>query len=222
MISCAHVPVPNAPPANKFAESVQFFTALLVGIGRNRMYAALEASHMPLGEQDLGDQYEQHHRRVFELCRCLLNSSDAAEDATHEVFVRAYRKKSTQDTSRPVLNWLLGIARHYCIDVLRRRAKDKRLFHPESSESFDPPSSQPSPLVQLLSDEAGKQVRKALRTLPDKYRVPLVLAYCNQLSYAEIAMTLGVDSNAVATLLFRGKRRLRERIERERRSGLPQ
>ena len=182
------------------------------------MYVALEASHMPLGEQDFGDQYEQHYRRVFELCRYLLNSYDVAEDATHEVFVRAYRKKSTQDTSRPVLNWLLGIARHYCI---RQRAKDKRLFHPEASESFDPPSSQPGPLVQLLSDEAGKEVRKALRTLPDKYRVPLVLAYCNQLSYAEIAVTLGVDSNAVATLLFRGKRRLRERIERERRSGLP-
>ena len=176
---------------------------------------------MSLVEQDFGDQYEQHYHRVFELCQYLLNSYDAAQDATHEVFVRAYRKKSTHDASRPVSNWLLGIARHYCIDMFRRRAKDKRLFHPEASESFDPPSSQPGPLGQLLSDEAGKEVRKALRTLPDKYRVPLVLAYYNQLSYAEIAVTLGVDSNAVATLLFRGKQRLRERVEKERRSGLP-
>ena len=186
------------------------------------MHSALEASHVPFGEQDFGDQYERHYRRVFELCRYLLNSYDAAEDATHEVFVRAYRRKSTLDTSRPVSNWLMGIARHYCIDVLRRRAKDKSLFHPEAPESFDPPSGQPGPLVQLLSEEAGKEVRKALRTLPDKYRVPLVLAYCNQLSYAEIAATLGVDSNAVATLLFRGKQRLRERIEKERRSDLSQ
>ena len=66
------------------------------------MHSALEASHVPLGEQDFGDQYERHYRRVFELCRYLLNSYDAAEDATHEVFVRAYRRKSTLDTSRPV------------------------------------------------------------------------------------------------------------------------
>ena len=176
---------------------------------------------MPLVEQNFEDQYEQHYGRVFDLCRYLLNSFDAAEDATHEVFVRAYQKKATYDASRPVLNWLLGIAKHYCIDILRRRAKDKRLFSPAISESFDPPSSEPGPLGQLLSDEAGKEVRKALRKLPDKYRVPLVLAYYNQLSYAEIAVTLGVDSNAVATLLFRGKRRLRDSIERETRSGLP-
>jgi RNA polymerase sigma-70 factor (ECF subfamily) len=100
---------------------------------------------MPLVEQNFEDQYEQHYRRVFDLCRYLLNSFDAAEDATHEVFVRAYQKKATYDASRPVLNWLLGIARHYCIDILRRRAKDKRLFSPAISESFDPPSSEPGP-----------------------------------------------------------------------------
>lgn len=185
------------------------------------MYGALGSFHMPIVEQGFGDQYKRHYRRVFELCRYLLNSYDAAQDATHEVFIRGYVKRSTHDASRPVSNWLLGIARNYCIDLLRRRAMDKRLFHPEASDSFELPSSQPNPLVQLLSDEAGKEVRKALKTLPDKYRVPLVLAYYSQLSYAEIAATLGVDSNAVATLLFRGKRRLRERVERERRSELP-
>ena len=91
---------------------------------------------MPLVEQNFEDQYEQHYRRVFDLCRYLLNSFDAAEDATHEVFVRAYQKKATYDASRPVLNWLLGIARHYCIDILRRRAKDKRLFSPAISEKL--------------------------------------------------------------------------------------
>ena len=176
---------------------------------------------MPFVEQGFGDQYERHYRRVFELCRYLLNSYDAAQDATHEVFMRAYRKRSTYDASRPVSNWLSGIARHYCIDLLRRRARNKRLFHPEAADSFDLPSSRPSPLVQLLSDETGKEVRRALKTLPDKYRVPLVLAYYSQLSYAEIGAILGVNSNAVATLLFRGKRRLRERVERGRRSDLP-
>ncbi len=171
-------------------------------------------------EIEFADIYEEHYRRVLVLCRYLLQSTTGAEDAAQEVFLRAQRKLASYDPSRPMSSWLLGIATHYCVDVLRRRNLEKRLFHPEATDFFDPGSPAPGPLGQLLASERTRDVRRRVESLPEKYRVPLVLAYYSEFSYEEIATALQVDSKAVGTLIFRGKRLLRKNFQRGSKSGL--
>jgi RNA polymerase sigma-70 factor (ECF subfamily) len=182
------------------------------------MYPAVEPQ-TPL-EQDFADIYKAHYSRVFGLCRYLLSSFDAAEDATHEVFFRAQRKLASYDPSHPFSSWLLSIASHHCIDLLRRRSKEKRLFEPDSAE-LEPPSKGASPLTQVLAAERSNDVRNALTALPEKYRVPLVLLYYNEMTYGEIAAALGLNRNHVATLILRAKQQLRGKLEKEKRSDLP-
>ena len=167
----------------------------------------------PPFDQHFADIYKTHYRRVFSLCRYLLNSFDGAEDATHEVFLRAQRKLATYDPSLPFSSWLLGIASNHCIDLLRRRTTEKRIFD-EGGETAEPPSRGLTPLGELMAAERGQDVRHALSQLPDKYRVPLVLAYYNEMSYDDIAAALGLGRNHVATLIFRGKQQLREKLTR--------
>ncbi len=164
--------------------------------------------------------YTTHRARVFNLCRYLLGSSHLAEDATHEVFLRAQRRFSTYDTSKPLSSWLAGIASHYCVDQLRRRTLEKRLFDATPAEEMQLASSGLSPLSQFLSAERGQSVRIALAALPERYRVPLVLAYYAELSYAEIAKVLDLGPNTVGTLIFRGKQALRKQLMGGSRSGL--
>ena len=171
-------------------------------------------------DRDFDEIYKTHYRRVFSLCRYLLNSFDAAEDAAHEVFVRAKRKLSTYDPSLPFSSWLSGIASNYCIDLLRRRTTEKRIFDPEGSDGPDPPAGGLTPLGELIAAERGHEVRHALSQLPEKYRVPLVLVYYNEMSYDEIAAALGLVRNHVATLIFRGKEQLRQKLGQMRSSGL--
>jgi RNA polymerase sigma-70 factor (ECF subfamily) len=175
-------------------------------------------------DQDFADIYKTHYRRVFSLCRYLLNSFDAAEDAAHEVFLRAQRKLATYDPSLPFSSWLSGIATNHCIDLLRRRTTEKRIFEVDGNDAANAaPSGSISPLGEMMAAERGHDVRNGLSQLAEKYRVPLVLAYYNEMSYDEIADTLGLGRNHVATLIFRGKQQLREKLRKsgkEKRSGL--
>jgi RNA polymerase sigma-70 factor (ECF subfamily) len=169
-------------------------------------------------DQHFTDIYKAHYRRIFSLCRYLLNSYDAAEDAAHEVFLRAQRKLATYDPSLPFSSWLTGIASNHCIDLLRRRTTEKRIFGRDGTEEMEPSSVRLTPLGELIAAERGDDVRNALSQLPAKYRVPLVLAYYNEMSYDEIAATLGLGRNHVATLIFRGKQQLRKKLGQPRSS----
>jgi RNA polymerase sigma-70 factor (ECF subfamily) len=175
------------------------------------MYAPVDAQLPP--NQDFADIYKTYYRRVFGLCRYLLNSFDAAEDATHEVFLRAQRKLASYDPSQPLANWLLGIASHHCVDLLRRRSVESRIF--EIDETFEAPSGGPGPLSEVLAAERGDTIRTALLQLPEKFRIPLVLTYYNDLSYDEIAEVMGLKRNHVATLIFRAKQQMREKLARK-------
>jgi len=64
-------------------------------------------------------------------------------------------------------------------------------------------------LAQLLTRESRQALRAAIERLPQRYRLPLVLRYYEELSYDQIAAELGATRQDVATLLFRAKQRLR-------------
>jgi RNA polymerase sigma-70 factor, ECF subfamily len=168
-------------------------------------------------ELDFDAIYQEHHRRVFNLCVYLLNSHPAAEDAAHEVFIRARRRIDTYDPALPFSSWILKVTSNYCIDILRRRGLEKRIFGVDDAASLNLPSGQPGPLSRVLANEQGQVVRQALGALPEKFRIPLVLAYYNEYSYDQIASVMKIPRNTVATLLFRGKQLLREKLHKENR-----
>jgi RNA polymerase sigma factor (sigma-70 family) len=142
-------------------------------VRRDSMYARAELP-MP-SEQGFADLYREYYRKVFNLCAYLLNSRDEAEDAANDVFLRVQRRFETYDPTYSLSNWILKIASNYCIDVLRRRGVEKRLFGIDASELPEPASDRPGPLSSLLSYEKGKSVRRALGSLQEKFRIPLIL-----------------------------------------------
>jgi RNA polymerase sigma-70 factor, ECF subfamily len=161
-----------------------------------------------------GEVYRFYARRVFGLCRYMLDSRESAEDATSEVFLKLQRSIQSYDGSVPFLKWLLRVAGNQCIDTLRHRQRGQRVIVEVENQAaaIEASSSEPSPLSAVISTEERAQVRDTIARLPQNYRVPLVLRYYGELSYDEIARQLGVERNHVATLIFRAKRELRRRL----------
>lgn len=177
--------------------------------------------------------YRLAGRRVFGLCRHLLGDREAAEDATSEVFLKVHRAfqgvAGSYNPEQRFLPWLLSIAGNFCVDQLRRRGLEKRIFatpapddaeHEGSSVAWsdtwtDSWTSQTAPNAHesMIAEAGREEVRIALAALPDQYRVPLVLRYDSELSYDEIAATMGLKRNHVATLIFRAKRELRTALQ---------
>ena len=71
----------------------------------------------------LGEIYRLYVRRIFGLCRYMLDSPESAEDATSEVFLKLQRSIKSYDGSIPFPRWLLRVAGNQCIDALRREAR---------------------------------------------------------------------------------------------------
>ncbi len=162
----------------------------------------------------LAEIYRLYSRRVFGLCRYMLDSRESAEDATSEVFLKLQRSIASYDRSTPFHKWLLRVTGNQCIDALRRRKRGRQVFVEveEGVTVIEGTSPEPSPLGAVLSAEERAKVRDAIARLPENYRTPLVLRYFGELSYDEIAQQLGLKRDYVAALLFRAKQDLRHKL----------
>ena len=153
--------------------------------------------------------YREYYVRVVGLCRRLLNSNQLAEDAAQETFMRAYKSFRKYKTDRPFWQWIASIANNHCIDLLRQQNRTEALFGDEADELEQLADGETLVLNDLISLEEAESLNGAVTNLAAKYRVPLILAYFNQLSYDEIAEQLSISRNHVGVLLLRAKQRLR-------------
>ena len=108
-------------------------TALTGGVLRPLAMSGSQQDETPASRADaeFDTLYHPQARRVLQTCRYLLGSPDEAEDAAQEVFLRARQRFEQYDRVRPFASWILGVASHHCIDRLRRRGREARLFGAE-------------------------------------------------------------------------------------------
>jgi RNA polymerase sigma-70 factor (ECF subfamily) len=161
---------------------------------------------------DFEAEYRGCYGRVFGLCLRLLGGAVQAEDAAQEVFERAYRALDRYDAGQSFVAWVLGIARNHCIDLLRRRRSAPLRFGDEATELAEAQADEAHALDVLVDAERAAEIRAAIAALPEKYRLPVVLAYYSEAGYDEIAASLGITRTHVGVLLLRAKRALRRAL----------
>ena len=164
---------------------------------------------------DFEAEYRNCYGRVFGLCLRLLGRAAKAEDAAQETFERAYRALERYDATQPFAGWVLGIARNHCIDQLRRRRASEPRFGDEAAELAalsSPDDAQRDAIDVLVDAERKEALHAAIAALPEKYRLPITLAYYQDARYDEIAATLGITRSHVGVLLLRAKHSLRKSL----------
>jgi RNA polymerase sigma-70 factor, ECF subfamily len=143
------------------------------------------------------------HRPVLRFCWRLLRSADA-EDLAQDTFVRAFVHFERFDPERPVLPWLIAIARRLCLDVLRRR---KVMAGLEAMPVSD--HTAPSAEREASAREELRRLDRALDALSEGPREAIILFHIEEMSYRDIAAALEVPVGTVMTWLHRGRAQLK-------------
>jgi RNA polymerase sigma-70 factor (ECF subfamily) len=124
-----------------------------------------------------------------------------------EAFVRAFVHFERFDPERPVLPWLVAIARRLCLDLLRRR---KTMAKIETVLVSEPPAPGPEGAASLR--EQLEHLDRALADLDEGPREAVLLFHIEGMSYRDIAAALEVPMGTVMTWLHRGRAELRKAI----------
>ena len=150
--------------------------------------------------------YEEHSRQVYYVALRLLGDPSQAEDATHDVFLKAFRKLDQFRGDASIRTWLYRITLNHCQNLLQ--AWQHRHIHTAPDESVWEQTSGPSenPLRVLETKELGQRIQKTLDQLPQEYRVLLLLVADEKLSYDEVAALTGQTSDAVRGKLHRARK----------------
>jgi RNA polymerase sigma-70 factor (ECF subfamily) len=164
-------------------------------------------------EQAFAKLVEQYQTPVFNLCYRMLGDPYEAEDAAQETFLRAYRAMRRYDSSRPFATWLLSIASHHCIDLIRRRRM--RLVPIDSLPGEVIPDPGITPETALRQSEDQQQMQELLAELSPTDRSAVVLYYWYEYSYEEIAAALSLTVSAVKSRLHRARRALAEALQKK-------
>jgi RNA polymerase sigma-70 factor (ECF subfamily) len=166
-------------------------------------------------EEALATLYRRRQGSVYRFALQMSGSPTLAEDVTQEVFMALLRDGSTYDAARGPLTWfLLGMARN----LVRQRLGREHFYASLADESSDTSGSHESqsecnPLEELARNEIIETVRKAVLSLPPRYREVVVLCELQELSYAEAAAILDCAIGTVRSRLHRGRALLIEKMQ---------
>ena len=157
-------------------------------------------------------------RPVHGLCLRLLGDAEEARDAAQEAFTRAYASLESYDLDQPFAPWVLRIARNHCLDLLRRRIPARARVELDAEDDDGPSRELPDTTSERADDAMERaQMRRSLEAavaaLPPNYREVVHLFHVEQLSYKEIASTMGIPMGTVMTWLHRARAQLRTLLE---------
>jgi RNA polymerase sigma-70 factor (ECF subfamily) len=152
----------------------------------------------------------RHQSLVLAYATRFIGSRPLAEEVTQEVFLTLWVERKRYRPRGKLRSYLLTIAINRCRAALRkRRSEDKKV---SEMRSHGDDSDDPSAIEQLLRREHARQVQQLLLGLSERYREALVLRFCSDLSYDEMAAVTGKPEGTLKALVSRGLKQLHRQL----------
>ena len=169
---------------------------------------------------------ERYHKQAYNIAYRMTGNHADAEDLAQEAFVRAFRFFGNYRRDWPFDNWLYKIMSNLFVDDLRRRPKahlqslDQPLDLGSGDMYLEIPDLGANPERMVMSHELDEHIQRALNALPDDFRMTVILADIEGLSYEEISTAMNCSLGTVRSRLHRGRKLLRSKIAAFDQDGL--
>jgi len=162
---------------------------------------------------EFGAIYEEHSKPIFYLCLRMLREPSAAEDATHDVFLKAFKKMNTFRRESNIRTWLYRIAINHCQNLVKTW-HNRHIFSSDDDQLLERGSTEANPLRVLQTKELGERIQKTLDVLPEEYRLLLLLIADEQMSYEEIGALTSQTGDAIRGKLHRARKAFQNHFQK--------
>jgi RNA polymerase sigma-70 factor (ECF subfamily) len=157
--------------------------------------------------------YREHSQSIFYLALRMLGSHERAEDATHDVFLKAFRAMKEFRGDANVRTWLYRITINHCRN-LAQTWQQRHIFSNADDAVWENTAHSDTPLRVLEIKELGERIRQTLDALPDEYRLLLLLVADEKLTYEEIGHLTEQSADAVRGKLHRARKAFQQQFKK--------
>jgi RNA polymerase sigma factor (sigma-70 family) len=161
----------------------------------------------PTSQEKIGELFEKavalHSKRLLAIARSIVGTRASPEDVLQQALMNLYRNRHRYDWREPG-----GLMRRTVVNESLRIIRQPRMS--VLIEESGSGATNDTPMSGMIGNETVAQVRRAIDRLPENFRAALVLCEYENLSYAQIAETLGASVPQVKTWIHRARRQLAE------------
>jgi len=155
-------------------------------------------------------------RRAYFAALSLVGNREDALDLSQEAFANAYRFIRRFDTGHDFYPWLYRIIKNLCMSHLRKKKRREAILPRESDPeiAFETTPAGEEPSLVPESGEMKEKLWEAIRELPDTEKEVIVLKHFQEMSYKQIAASVGCPIGTVMSRLYSARKRLRKKMEK--------
>jgi RNA polymerase sigma factor (sigma-70 family) len=147
--------------------------------------------------------YRKYANKVYGKCLSILKNEDEARDAVQDIFVKIMLNLGAFGEKSQFSTWVYSITYNYCIDIVRKRKKEKTIFSDDVERAPDI-ADEEVPDEYLLEMDV-KHLKYVLEQLPAGDRAVLLMKYQDDMSIKEIADTFTKTESAIKMQIKRAK-----------------
>lgn len=166
-------------------------------------------------QEELEQYIREYGKDLYSFCRSVTWNLEEAQDLYQDTFLKLYEIGDRLVTPKNPKSYLMGIAVNLYRNEKRKLSARRRIVGVwQSVEEMDTDIPEDARLLEeeVIVREECRIVRSAVQSLADKYRLPVLLFYMEELSLSEIAAVLKLPEGTVKSRLYRAKRILQRKL----------
>ncbi len=155
-------------------------------------------------EEAFTEIYDRYAIKVNAYCRTIIGNKDEAEDIFQETFIRFYQNVKIEHPKSTIIGYLIKIARNLCLNFKR----DKKQAVSIDNLDFSIPAD-----ISFEDKELNDLILVAIDLLDSETKEVITLRVFNDMSYNEIAETIGITSARARYLVYNGKQKIKQILD---------
>ena len=166
--------------------------------------------------EDFEEIYVRYQSKIYSFLHRLSGDAQLSEELTQETFYRAFVSFQKYKGNSSVFTWLAAIAKYTYFGYLKKEKQSREVIQTEDVVTFFmEQEGRTSAESEMIRKEVSDKVREVLMELPQKNLEVVVLRIYAEMSFKQVAESMGISESSAKVLYFRAKNMLKEKLEHE-------